>query len=93
MHATVRRYTGSPELVDALVANEREVLRILSEIDGFRAYHLVRTGDGAISISVYDDEDGADASNAAARAWITENLPDLSVGAPEVVGGQVVIDG
>lgn len=93
MYATVRHYAGNAELVDALVEKEDDVLRLLREIDGFRAYHLVRTDGGAISIAVYDDEGGADASNAAARAWIAENLPELSVRAPEVFGGQVAITG
>ncbi len=52
MFATVRSYRGSTVLADALVENEDEVKRILNEIDGFKAYYLVRTADGTTSISV-----------------------------------------
>jgi heme-degrading monooxygenase HmoA len=91
VYATVRSYAGSSELVDALVENQDEVKRIISEIDGFRAYYLLRTADGAVSVSVYDDEAGADESNRVAAAWIRENLPDVSVAAPTVSAGEVVI--
>jgi heme-degrading monooxygenase HmoA len=91
MFATIRVYTGTNDLADALVENESEVKRIISEIDGFQSYHLVRTADGAASVSVYDDEAGAAESNRAAAAWLKENLPDLQVAAPQVSAGEVVI--
>jgi hypothetical protein len=91
MYATVRVYSGSRELADALVENESEVKRIIRGIDGFKAYYLVRTSDGAASVSVYENEAGADESNRVASDWIRENLPDLSVSAPQVSAGDVVI--
>ncbi len=33
----IRIYTGSSDVADALVENESEVKRIVSEIDGFKA--------------------------------------------------------
>ena len=91
MHGSIRIYSGSSDLADALVENESEVKRIIREIDGFRAYYLVRTGDGAASVSLFDDEAGAEESNKVAAAWIRENLPDLSVSAPQIAAGEVVI--
>ena len=90
MYGTVRIYTGS-ELADSLIENESEVKRILSEIDGFKAYYLIRTADGTTSVSVYENETGAAESNRAAAAWIGENLPDLAVAAPQVSVGEVVL--
>jgi hypothetical protein len=46
MYATVRSYTTGSEFGDALVEHADEVRRILAEIDGFRAYYLVRSDDG-----------------------------------------------
>lgn len=91
MYATVRTYSGSTEFADALVANEADVKRIVSEIDGFNGYYLIRTADGAVSISVYADEAGAEKSNQAAAKWVADNLPGMSVGAPQVSAGEVVI--
>ena len=90
MYGTVRIYTGS-ELADSLIENESEVKRILSEIDGFKAYYLIRTADGTTSVSVYENETGAAESNRAAAAWIGENLPDFAVAAPQVSVGEVVL--
>ena len=90
MHATVRMYSNN-DLADALVEREGEVKQLISEIDGFKAYYLVRTADGATSISVYDSEAGTDESNRVAAAWVAENLPDLRVAAPQISAGEVVI--
>ncbi len=68
-----------------------ETPRLVSGIDGFKAYYLVRTADGAVSISVYDDEAGANESTSAAAIWIRENLPELGGSAPQVLAGEVVI--
>jgi hypothetical protein len=91
MYASVRTYAGNTELADALVENESEVKRIISEIDGFKAYYLIRSADGATSVSVYESKDGAEESNRAAAAWLKENLPDLAVSAPQVSAGEVAI--
>ena len=66
MYATVRTYTAGPELADALVSNEADVKTLISGIDGFNAYYLVRTAEGAVSISVYDSEAGVNESTSAA---------------------------
>ena len=91
MHATVRTYSGSSELADALVSNADAVKSLISGIDGFTAYYLVRTADGAVSISVYDNEAGANESTQAAAKWIKENLPEMGSSAPQVSAGEVVI--
>jgi heme-degrading monooxygenase HmoA len=92
MHVTIRRYSGSPELADALVARESEVRDIITGIGGFQAYYLIRGADReATSISVYDSKSGAEESNRRAAEWLRENLPDLSVSPPEVTAGEAVI--
>ena len=92
MYATVRSYTGTPGLADALVKNEGEVRDLITGIDGFRAYYLVKTSDDeAVSISVYDDRSGTDESTRMAREWVQANLPDLAVSPPQVLAGEVVI--
>jgi hypothetical protein len=92
MYVTLRNYAGNQQLVDALVENESSVKELISHIDGFKAYYLVRTAEGeALSVSVYGDKAGGEASNRAAAAWIGENLPDMSVSAPRVTEGEAVI--
>ena len=91
MFATIRVYSGSSELADALVEHESDVKRLIGDIDGFKAYYLVRTADGAASVSVFEDQAGATASDEAARSWVGENLPDLNVAPPQVSAGAVAI--
>jgi heme-degrading monooxygenase HmoA len=92
LFATIRVYSGSSELADALVQNEGAVKQLIGDIDGFKAYYLVRTADGAASVSVYDSQEGAAASDQAARSWVAENLPGLHVAAPQISAGDVVLD-
>ena len=92
MHVTIRRYSGNPELADALVARESEVRDIITGIGGFQAYYLIRGTDGdATSISVFDSESGGEESSRRAAEWLRQNLPDMSVSPPEVTAGEVVI--
>ena len=92
MYATIRTYAGNSGLADALVANAGAVKSLISGIDGFKAYYLVRTADGAASVSVFEDEAGANASTSAAAAWIRDNLPDAPDAPPQVSAGEVVIN-
>ena len=93
MYATIRSYASEGGLVDALVERESEVRDLISGIDGFHAYYMLRTPDGgAVSISVYADAAGTDASNAAAAGWVRDNLPDLaSSGPPQTTAGEVAV--
>jgi hypothetical protein len=91
MYATVRTYSGGTELADALVRHESDVKTLLSGIDGFKAYYLVRTAGGTVAISVYDNEDGANESNTVAANFVREKLPDLGGSTPQVSSGEVVI--
>jgi len=91
MYATIRVYSGSPDLADALVEREADVTALIGRIEGFKAYYLVKTADGAASISVFDSQDGAEESNSVAAGWLRENLPDVSPSPPAVSAGEVVI--
>ena len=90
MYATIRAYQGNATLADALLENESEIRRVIGEIDGFKAYYLLKIPEGTATVSVYDDEAGADASTAAAAAWLAENLPDMAA-TPYVTTGEVVL--
>ncbi len=91
MFATVRSYAGDRDLADALVDRADDVKRIVSDIAGFHAYYLIQTDGGTVSVTVYDNQAGAEESNRAAAEWLRENLPDLQTGAPQVSAGEVVI--
>jgi hypothetical protein len=91
MYATIRSYGGGSEFADALFEREHDIRDVISTIGGFRAYYLVRTAEGPTTISVFEDQAGADASSAAAADYVTNNLLDVSPASPQVTAGEVVL--
>jgi hypothetical protein len=88
----VRTYSVAPDLAERLVGHGDDVKSLISGIDGFRAYYLIRTEGGAVSVSVYDSQASAEESARAAAGFLADVLGDLNVGAPEISAGEVVLD-
>lgn len=91
MYVTIRAYPGNSGLADVLVANESDVRRVIEEIDGFRAYYLIKLAEGTTTVSVFDNQAGAQESSRVAAAWLAENLPDMGA-TPYVTAGEVVLN-
>jgi hypothetical protein len=92
MYATIRAYAGNRDLADTLAGHKDEIRQLISGINGFKAYYLLKIDEGTTTISVFEDKAGAEESNRAAAAWLAENLPDLNVAAPYVTAGEVLVD-
>ena len=73
MYAVVRHYR-SPQLIDELAQNQDAIGQIISGIDGFVSYTLLRTEEGGITLSVYRDRAGAEESTRQAQAWTQANI-------------------
>jgi hypothetical protein len=91
MYATIRAYSGNRDLADTLAERTEDIRQVISGINGFKAYYLLKIAEGTTTISVFEDQAGAEESNRAAAAWLAENLPDLNVAAPYVTGGEVLV--
>jgi heme-degrading monooxygenase HmoA len=92
MYATVRNYAGPQEFGDELVKRQDEVKSLIQGISGFRAYYLIKTDQGGVvTVSVYDDQAGAEESTRTAAEWVRTNLPDMGVDPPQVSSGEVGI--
>jgi len=92
MYATIRIYTEAEGLADAVAEHKAAILGLFREIPGFRGYYIVKTGPrSATSVTVYDDQAGAEASNQVARDWIAANLGGLSIGTPQLLVGDVAM--
>ena len=91
MYAVIRAYSGNSDLADALAEHEDGVRQVISGINGFKAYYLLKLTEGTSTVSVFDTQEAAEESNRAAAAWLKENLPDLNVQAPYVTAGEVVL--
>ena len=93
MHAVIRSYSGkgAKELASVLEKNKAEVEKLIRAIKGFVSYSLVRTQDGAFSVSVFQDKAGTDESVRVARDWISKNAGNTGVGAPTVSEGTLIL--
>jgi hypothetical protein len=92
MHVVVRHYKGSSKLIDELVTRERDVRELISGVDGFVAYYLIRSEDGGASISVFRDAAGTAESTKRAAAYLKENLDGVAAGPPEIIEGAAVVN-
>ena len=91
MYAVIRAYPGNSDLADTLVEHEADIRQVIGGIDGFKAYYLLKLAEGTSTVSVFENQAGAEESSRAAAAWLSENLPDLNVEAPYVTAGEVLM--
>ena len=95
MYASVRRYKMDPSSVDEV---KRQVsdgfLPIVSKVPGFAAYYVVNGGDGVVvSISVFQDQSGAEESYRRSAGWVRDNIASLVPNPPEITEGDVIVHG
>jgi len=92
MHVSVRKYqtaSGTAEEVGRRV--EAGFIPIISQAPGFVAYYAVNAGnDVVVSVSVFQDNAGADESNRMAAHWVKQNLASLLPTPPEITAGDVM---
>lgn len=92
MHVTIRRYKihagSTQEFVDAI--NEHFV-PVIREAPQFIAYYAFDEGDGDVSsVSVFEDEASANASNQLASQFVMKHLSSLIPIPPKIFSGDVV---
>jgi hypothetical protein len=92
MYAVIRRYTGASKLIEELTRKRADVEKLMTGVPGFVAYYATRAGDGLTTVTVCADKAGAEESTRRAAGWVRENLTGVSMGAPEVTGGEVFLD-
>lgn len=91
MFASIRKYNDAPTLADELVKRQDEIRSALQPIPGFHTYYLVKTSDGAVSMTVCEDRNGAEESSRVAAAWLKDKLPTFATRTPEISTGEVRI--
>lgn len=93
MHAVIRTFSGAgaQKLVDLLEGRKSEVEGIVRSVKGFVSYTMIKTADGATTMTVCQDKAGTDESSRLAREWIGKNAADLGVSPPSVVEGTAIL--
>ena len=89
MFTVIRNYAGARTLVDELTKRRKDVEELVSTVPGFISYYLIRTEDGAASITVCENRAGCDESSKRAAKWIGDNLPNLKVAPPQIIAGEL----
>ena len=93
MYVSIRRYRTSPNAATELAHRVNQgFLPIISKTPGFVAYYIVDSGkDVVASVSIFEDEAGAEKSNQMAEDWVKENAASLVSGSPEITAGAVTV--
>jgi hypothetical protein len=95
MDVVVRTYTGkgSKELFSLLEQRKADVEKLMRSVKGFESYTLARSsdGEGGLSMTVCQDKTGTEESVRVAKEWIAKNAANISVVAPKVSTGSIVI--
>ena len=91
MWGAVRRYEGITDPAEAGHLVDQSFVPLLEQVPGFIAYYWIDAGDGVMaSLSVYENQDGADESVRIAHDWVRENAATLIPNPPQVTEGDVV---
>ena len=93
MYASIRRYQVNLGAEAEIIQRVNEgFVPIISKSPGFIAYYLVDAGDGVIAtVSIFQDQVGAEESNAMAAEWVIDNLISLVPDPPLITAGEVKI--
>ena len=93
MYAVVRSYSGpgARDLFGLLEDRKAEVEDLIRGVSGFKAYTILRTDEGGVSVTVCDDKTGTDESIQLARDWIAKNGADMAAAPPDVSEGTVIL--
>jgi hypothetical protein len=91
MFASIRKYNGAPLMVDELVKKQDDIKSVLRPVQGFHAYYLLKTNDGAVSMTVCENQAGVDESNRVEASWLKDKLPTFATRAPEITSGELRI--
>jgi hypothetical protein len=92
-YAVIRRYTGvAPDAIEDVTRRvNEELVPILSQLPGFVAYCALHTGGDAVaSITVFDDQAGADEATRRVAAWVKERLASVVPNPPQFTAGKVI---
>jgi hypothetical protein len=91
MHAVIRIYQVEPASIDEVMQGVNEgFLPIIKDASGFQAYYALDAGLGRMAtVSVFEDQAGAEESVRLASDWVRQNMASLAPDPPEVLQGEV----
>jgi heme-degrading monooxygenase HmoA len=95
MFAAIRYYQADPPSIDEVIRRvQNDFVPLVRDTRGFVSYFILipsEREDEIVSVSVFEDREGAQESNRKAADWVEENLSELLRPAPEFADGRVVV--
>jgi hypothetical protein len=93
MHTVIRTYTGigAGEVIDFIVANKREVTKVMQAVNGLVSLSVIKTEAGGFTVTVAKNEKASAAITAVAREWVVKHAGHLKAKPPVVTGGKVLV--
>ncbi len=90
MYVAVRRYKVKAGSMDEIIRSVSEgFVPLISQASGFMAYYAVDAGNDIVfSVSIFQDQAGADESTSLAADYVKQNLAALVEGPPEITAGE-----
>jgi hypothetical protein len=81
------------DVVAQAVQRQDSVKEAMRSSKGLVAYYLIDTGNGGLaSISVFEDQAGAEESVRVAANWVRENIAEWAPNPPTVIQGEVAFE-
>jgi heme-degrading monooxygenase HmoA len=91
MYTVIRRYQGVQDSAQVVRRAIDEFAPQLRDQPGFQGYWVLDAGDGVVAtITAFDTEEDAVASNAASATWVQENVANLVPSPPRVTAGETI---
>jgi len=91
MYNVVRTYTNAGALADAMQQKQQDVTDVISGVPGFVAYYATRSGDTLTTVTVCENQAGAQESTRRAGEWVKKNMAGASIGAPQIAEGKTFL--
>jgi heme-degrading monooxygenase HmoA len=93
MYVVVRRYTIAGSSEELFRRAREEFVPIVKGLPGFKAYHIVDCGGGAVmSIGFWESKVAGTRSTEAAREWVSRAAIGLAPFPPDKLEGDTVVD-
>ena len=92
MHVAIRRYQVDPSssVEEVMRRVDEGFIPTIKDASGFLAYYAVDSRLGTLTtVSVFEDQAGADESNRMEADWVRENLASMLPNPPEITAGEV----
>ncbi len=94
MFVAIRYYQTDPDSIDEVVRRVKEgFVPLIRDTQGFVSYLVLTPSDREdelVSVSVFENREGAEESNERAEGWVSQNLSEL-LPDPEFAEGEVVV--